>query len=150
MDCEVWSHLAPKKQQQKKQGKCDHEGFDSCKRPSNLTQIGFKSSNFYLYDLQIRWMTYLEKRIGHLLYATQSFMHHFKAIGEFKLELQPGDATFESKSAIFLYYVTWKFDGWPWKTIEQLYYAMSSFVHPFVAAISEFKLELQSGNYRFG
>ena len=29
------------------------------------------------------------KTIGHLFYATSSFVHHFVAIGEFKLELQP-------------------------------------------------------------
>ena len=29
----------------------------------------------------------LEKTIGHLFYATSSFVHHFVAIGEFKLEL---------------------------------------------------------------
>ena len=32
------------------------------------------------------------KTIGHLYYATSSPMHHFVAIGEFKLELQSGDA----------------------------------------------------------
>ena len=41
--------------------------------------------------------------------------------------------------------VTLKFDGWPWKTIEHLFNATSSFVQNFVA-IGEFKLELQSGN----
>ena len=28
-----------------------------------------------------------EKTIGHLFYTTSSFVHHFKAMGEFKLEL---------------------------------------------------------------
>ena len=32
------------------------------------------------------------KTIGHLFYATLSFVHHFVAIGEFKLELQSGNA----------------------------------------------------------
>ena len=50
--------------------------------------------------------------IGHLFYATSSFMHHFVAIGEFKLELQSGNAQFGSKSTIFR---ALKFDGWPWK-----------------------------------
>ena len=45
--------------------------------------------------------------------------------------------------------VTLKFDGWPWKTIGQLFNATSSFVHHFLA-IGEFKLELQSGNAQFG
>ena len=42
------------------------------------------------------------KTIGHLFYATSSFVHHFVAIGEFKLELQSGNAQFGSKSTIFL------------------------------------------------
>ena len=37
------------------------------------------------------------KTIGHLFYTTSSFVHHFKAIGEFKLELQSGNAQFGSK-----------------------------------------------------
>ena len=41
------------------------------------------------------------KTIGHLFCATSSFMHHFVAIGEFKLELQFGNAQFGSKSTIF-------------------------------------------------
>ena len=47
-----------------------------------------------------------------------------------------------------LYRVTLKFDGWPWKTIEHLSFAVSSFVQHFIA-IGEFKLELQSGNAQF-
>ena len=31
------------------------------------------------------------KNIGHLSYATSSFVHHFVAIGEYKLELQSGN-----------------------------------------------------------
>ena len=42
------------------------------------------------------------KTIGHLFYATSSFVHHFLPIGEFKLELQSGNAQFGSKSTIFL------------------------------------------------
>ena len=33
-----------------------------------------------------------QKTIGHLFYATLSFLHNFVAIGEFKLELQSGNA----------------------------------------------------------
>ena len=40
--------------------------------------------------------------IGHLFYATLSFVNHFKAIGEFKLEWQSGNAQFHSKSVIFV------------------------------------------------
>ena len=40
--------------------------------------------------------------IGHLFYATWSFVNHFKTIGEFKLEWHSGNAQFRSKSAIFV------------------------------------------------
>ena len=40
------------------------------------------------------------KTIGHLFYATSSFVHHFVAIGEFKLELQSGNAQSGSNSTI--------------------------------------------------
>ena len=76
-------------------------------------------------------------------------MQHFKAIGEFKLELQSRNAQFGSKSMIFFSRVTFQFDVWPWKTIGHLFYATSSFVQRFVAIV-EFKLELQSGNAQFG
>ena len=41
------------------------------------------------------------KTIGHTFYTTLSFVHHFKVICEFKLELQSGNAQFGSKSSIF-------------------------------------------------
>ena len=53
------------------------------------------------------------KTIGHLLYATSSFMHNFIAIGEFKLDLQSGNAQFGSNSTIFL-------AVWPWKLTDDL------------------------------
>ena len=89
------------------------------------------------------------KTIGHLFCATSSFVHHFVAIGEFKLELQSGNAQFGSKSAIFFSCVTFKVDRWPWKTIGHLFYDILSFVHHFVA-IGKFKLKLKSGNAQFG
>ena len=48
-----------------------------------------------------------------------------------------------------LYRVTLKFDGWHWKTIGHLSFAVSSFVQHFIA-IDEFKLKLQSWNAQFG
>ena len=42
------------------------------------------------------------KTIVHLFYATSSFVHHFKPIGEFKFELQSGNAQFWSKSKFFV------------------------------------------------
>ena len=49
----------------------------------------------------------------------------------------------------FLSRVTLKFDKWPWRTIEHLFYATLSIVHHF-KAISEFKLKLESRNAEFG
>ena len=45
------------------------------------------------------------KTIGHLFYTTSSFVHHFIPIGDFKFQLQSGNAQFGSKSTIFL--VVW-------------------------------------------
>ena len=89
------------------------------------------------------------KWIGHLFYTTLCFVYQFKSMGEFKLELQSGNTQFRSKSVIFLSHVTLKFDGWPWKTIEHLFYATFSFVHHF-KAIGKLKLKLQSGNTQLG
>ena len=90
--------LVNKLSKTKKQGKS--EGFDSCDRPSNLTQIGFKSYIFqpvWPYNL----MDDQKKTIGHLFYAISSCVYHIVAIGEFKLELQSGNAQFGLKSTIF-------------------------------------------------
>ena len=89
------------------------------------------------------------KTIGHLFYATSSFVHHFTIIAEFELELQSRDAYFGSKSTNYFSIVTSQFDVWPCKTMGHLFYASSSFVHHPVA-IGEFKLELQSGNDQSG
>ena len=53
------------------------------------------------------------KTLGHLFYATSSFVHHFVAIGEFKLELQSGNAQSGSNSTFFL-------DVWPWNLTADL------------------------------
>ena len=98
------------------------------------------------------------KTIGHLFFATSSFVHHFIAIG-----IQTG-VTVRKRSIrvkiddvpcdIEIWQMTlknnWAFlDRWHWKTIGHLFYATSNFVHHLVA-IGEFKLELQSGNTQFG
>ena len=72
------------------------------------------------------------KTIGHLFYTTSSFVHHFKSIGEVKLELQPGNAQVRKKF-IFLSRATLKIDVWTFKTIGHLSYAASTFVHNFIA-----------------
>ena len=55
------------------------------------------------------------KTIGQLFPATSSFVHHFVAIGQFKLKLQS------------------EFGGWSLKTIGPLFYATPSFAHHFTA-----------------
>ena len=53
------------------------------------------------------------KTIGYLFCATSSFVRHFVAIGEFKLELQSGNAQFGSNSKIFR-------AVWPWNLTDDL------------------------------
>ena len=85
---------------------------------SRNAQFGSKSAIFVLCDLKFDGWPW--KTIGHLSYAASSFVHHFIAITECKLELQSGTPQFWSKSMIFLPCVTLKFDGWPWKIIGHL------------------------------
>ena len=61
----------------------------------------FRSKSAIFVPCEVNLMDGLEKPIGHLFYVTSSFVHHFKAIGEFKLELQFGNAQFKSKLTIF-------------------------------------------------
>ena len=53
------------------------------------------------------------KAIGHLFHATSSFVHHFIANGEFKLELQSGNVQFRSNLTIFR-------AMWPWNFTDDL------------------------------
>ena len=60
-----------------------------------------------------------KKTIWHLFNYTSSFVHHFKAIGEFKLELKSGNAQFGSISSFFcpvwagLFWHSWThFSSW--------------------------------------
>ena len=103
--------------------------------------IWVKIGNF-LSRVTLKFDGWPRKTIGHLFYVASSFVHHFTAISEFKLELDSGNAQFWSKSTIFLSRVTLKFNGWPSKTIGHVFYATSSFVHHFIP-IGEFKFELQ-------
>ena len=73
-------------------------------------------------------------------------MHHFMANSNYSYRPETLNSG-ENRS--FLSRVTLKFDGWPWKTIGNLFYATSSFVLHSIA-FSKFKLELQSGNAQFG
>ena len=130
-----------------KQGKS--EGFESCHQPIIRKRPIWVKIGDVLYRVTLKFDGWPWKTIGHLSFAVSSFVQHFIAIDEFKLELKSGNAQFGSKSMIFLSRVTLQFDVWPWKTIGHLFYATSSFVHHLVA-IGDFKLELQSENAQFG
>ena len=54
-----------------------------------------------------------EKQYWHLFYATSSFVQHFAAVCEFKLELQSENAQSRYKSTIFL-------AVWPWNLMDDL------------------------------
>ena len=69
------------------------------------------------------------KTIGHFFDTTSSFAHHFKSIGEFKLDLQSRNRQFESKLAIF--YPVWLWNlmddiGKQWGTSSMLRQALCS------------------------
>ena len=85
---------------------------------------------------------WLRKATGHHSYPTSSFVHHFIAMGELKFDLV-WKRPIRAKIGNFLFHVTLKFDGWPWKKGTKLFYANSSFVHCFLT-ICVFKLGTRS------
>ena len=98
----------------------------------------------FMSPVTLKYDGWPRKTIGHIFSATSSFVHHFIAIDQFKMELQSGNAKFGSKLAIF---VPWDLAIWrtTLKKIGHRFYATSIVVDHFIA-IREFKLELQSGN----
>ena len=67
----------------------------------------------FLSRVTLKFDGWPSKTIGHLFYATSSFVHHFVAIGEFELELQSGNAQFGSNSMFFS-------AVWPWNLKDDL------------------------------
>ena len=132
--------IAPKLEQGKS------EGFDSWDRPSNL-KLDSNRQFFRPCDHEISLMTLQNNRAPLLCY--------FKLCASFRTHwwiqnwVTVGKRSIRVKIDNCLSCVTYKFYGWPCKTIGHLFYATSSFVHHFVA-IGEFKLELQSGNAQSG
>ena len=61
----------------------------------------WSKSTIFLSHVTLKFNGWPSKTIGHLFYATSSFVNHFIPIGEFKFELQSGNAQFGSKSTIF-------------------------------------------------
>ena len=122
------------------------EGFDSCDRPSNL-KLDSNRQFFRPCDREIWWMT-SKNNMALLLYYVKhcaSFQIHWWIQTGFTVQKR----SIRVEIGDMLSRVTFKFDGWPWKTIGHLFYATSNFVQHFVD-IGEFKLELQSGTPDLG
>ena len=66
---------------------------------SRNTQFGSKL--VMLSRVTLKFVGWPWKTIGHLFYATSSFVQHFLTIGGFKLELQSGNAQSGSNSTMF-------------------------------------------------
>ena len=65
---------------------------------------------YFLSPVTLKFDGWPWKTIGHLFYTMLSFVHHFIAIGEFKLKLQTGNAQFGSKLVTILSHVSLEFD----------------------------------------
>ena len=80
----------------------------------------------FLFCVTLKFDGWPWKSIRHLFYTTLSFVHHFKAISEFKLELRVRTLSIRVKIGEFFAHVTLKFDGWPWKSIGHLFYTVET------------------------
>ena len=69
--------------------------------------------DFFLFRATLKFYGWPWKIIGHLFYAPLSFVHHFIATDEFKLELQSRNSQFGSKSEIFC-------PVWLWNLMDDL------------------------------
>ena len=152
------------------------EGFDCCDRPSNLTQIGFKSALFqsvwswnFIDDTEKQWGMYsllceslcvISNPLVNYSYSPETlnsgqiWQFFVRVTLKFngwpwKTGVKVRKRSIRVKTGDYLSPVTWKSDGWPWEIIGHLFYTTSSFVHR-LKDMGEFKLELQSGNAQFG
>ena len=96
-----------------------------------------------LCDLDIWQMTLKNKRAP-LLYYIKLWVS-FQSHGWIQTGVKVRKRSIQVNIGDFLSRVTLKFDRWTWKTIGHLCYAISSFVHHFLA-IGELKLQLQLQN----
>ena len=83
----------------------------------------------------------LENNRTPLLYYTK-LCASFQSHGWIQTEATVRKGSIRVTIGDYLSHVTFKFDGWPWKTIEHLFYTTSSCMHHFKA--------IQSGNAQFG
>ena len=89
------------------------EGFESCDRPIVRKRPIWVKIGDVLYRVTLKFDGWPWKTKGHLSFAVSSFVQHFIAIGEFKLELQSGNAQFGSNSTIYR-------AVWPWNLTYDL------------------------------
>ena len=109
--------------------------------------IRVKISVFFSFDLEIWWMTLKNNRAPLLYYV--NLCQQFQSHQWIQTCVTVRKRLILVKIGNLLSRVTLKFAWWSWKTIVQLFYTTSSFVHHF-KAINAFKLALQSGNAQFG
>ena len=69
--------------------------------------------NDFFSCVTLKFWGWPSKSIGHLFYATSSFVYHFIPIGDFKFELQSRNAQFGSN-------VTILWAVWPWNLTDDL------------------------------
>ena len=94
-----WNHRWIFQQDRNKQGKS--EGFESCDWPVVRKRPIWVKIGDVKYCVTLKFDRWPWKTIGHLSFAVSSFLQHFIAIGELKLELQSGNAQFGSNSTTF-------------------------------------------------
>ena len=75
--------------------------------------IRVKIGDFFLSCVTLKLDGWPGKTIGHLFYTTPSFVHHFKSIGEFKLELTVRKRSIWVKIGVFC-------PVWPWNLTDDL------------------------------
>ena len=92
-------------------------------------------------DLEIWWMTLWNNRAP--------LIYYIKLCASFQSHGWIEAGVTVQKPSIRVKIGNFKLDEWQWKTIGHLFYLASSIVHHFIA-ISEFKLELESGKAQFG
>ena len=115
---------------------------------SGNAQFGWKLVIFFVpCDLEI-WRMTLKNNSGPFLYYIK-LRTSFKSHGWIQTGVTVRKRSIRVEISNFLSHMTLKFDGWPWKSIGYLSYAVSSFVGHLIS-IGKFKLESQSGNAQFG
>ena len=121
------------------------EKFDSCDRPSYL-KLDSNHRFFSQCDLEIWWMIWKNNRALLLYYV--KLCASLQIYRWIQTGVNVRKRSIRVKIGDISSHVNLKLNGWPWKTIEHLFYITLSFVHHF-KAMGEFKLELQSGNAHF-